>query len=341
MSNMQPVIPRFYCDWINYLIHIGRMATTDVSISGLSMGADSSVIEMFDMTPSNLQTITASGLTAQGIITINTNITTDDVQDTSFVLILGHNLKQADAKFVFQHSDDASFTGGGGTEVRNPALTEVINIGGDVAAGSEGPGNGNYATPASNGYSLFTFTPGSDNQYMRFLIDDVNNDNYDADIKIGCILVGKYVDAPNRPDQAKTFNLEQSSKLVQTDGGMTYSNMKAVRGPNWFLSPYEVGTGSSPTIITRSGRYAQDWTFSFVLDANFIPDNFQTSTNLLTGTTMLNILQYTADSHFPCFIQLDNTGKTEFLFARIIPQGPPTTASPGIWTVRWRIVEEY
>jgi len=330
MSNMQPVIPRFYCDHLNWLIHTGRMATTDVSISNLSMKDGSSVIEMFDNTPSNLQIIASAGVSTQCVIKMDTNVSGGTVQDINFIAILGHNFLDADVKFSLEQAADAR---------ANPTtvtLTDVRNLGTNDA--------GTW-TADNNGWTLATFTPiDANNEEFRIIIDVAVGGNYDAEIQIGCILLGRYVDAPHRPDVSLQLSLDQENKLIQTDGGMTYSNMKARSAPDWYLAPYEVGTGSTPTIITRSGRYIHDWSFSYVADSNLIPDDFQTSTNLLTGTTMFNILQYTAGSHFPCLIQMDSTSVKdtgEYLFSRIHQQGAPVSTSPNTWMTRWRIVEEY
>jgi hypothetical protein len=341
VTRMQPLIPRFYCDWVNWLIQLGRMAASDITISGLAMATGSTVIEMFDNKPHNLQTITASGLSTQGIIKINTNISTNSVNEASFISILGHNINQADAKFKVQVSDDADFGAG---NVVNPALTEVMNIGGSDVAADAGtnPTDGNYATPASNGWSLFTFTlTAGDNQYIRIVFDDVSSDNYDADIKIGTIQFGKYIDPPTRPNIDLPLDLEFKGNLDETDGGQSFSNMQYNSAPDWFLAPYEISANVTPSLIVRSGRYLQNWTWSMLPDTSLIPADLQTSTNLLTGDTMWNILQYTQGRHFPCLIQLDNTSTNEWLWARILKDAPAISSSPNVYTINWPIREEF
>jgi len=326
MSNMQPVIPRFYCDWVNWLINQGRMATTDITISGLSMATGYSVIEMFDMKPSNLQTITASGVATQCIIEIDTNITGGSVQDINFIGILGHNFLEADVKWSLQQA------GTGWTNSSTVVLKDVVNMG---SMASE------IWTADNNGWSLATFTPAaSDNKEFRIVIDPAVGPNYAADIQIGVIIFGKYVDAPHRPDVSLQLGLSHNNKITETGGGARYSNQKWASASNWFLSPYEVGTATTPTLITRSGRYSHDWTFSFLADSDLIPSDFQTSTNLLTGSTMLNILEYTQGPHFPCLIQLDNTTADEYLFARLYQQGEPVSSSPNTWSIKLNVSEE-
>ena len=91
MSYQRITTPRIYTDNINWMLSLGQMATSDITLSGLSMASGSSLLSMFDMRPANLQTITASGVSTQGIIKLDTELSTDVTQDANFIAILGHN----------------------------------------------------------------------------------------------------------------------------------------------------------------------------------------------------------------------------------------------------------
>ena len=344
MSNTAPLTPRFYCDWVNWLITTGKMATTDITDNlpngSVDIETGSTLIEMFDMKPSNLQTITANTFSDQIQIQIDTNIDTDSSQESSFVAIYGHNFNQAGVKFKFQHSDTSGFTAG---NVKNPALTEIVNIGGDVAKDSgTDPTDGNYATPSNNGWSLFSFGSSTANRYMRLVIDS-SGASYTSDIKIGYIAFGKYIDMPFAPDIniKRTISEDDGAVLRETDGGMSYSSLKYLSAPNWFLAPYEVSTSTTPDSIRRAGRLGWNLGFSFIADTDFTPSTWS-SGNILQGDTVHNILQYTVGSHLPFLYQWDNsaTGFYDFCLSRVFRK-PDVMQTNNVWSIGMDIVENY
>ena len=77
MSYQRFGTPKIYVDNLNWLMSSGHMSTSDITISGLSMASGYSAIEMFDMSPSNLQIISANGLTTQLDLRINTRVATN------------------------------------------------------------------------------------------------------------------------------------------------------------------------------------------------------------------------------------------------------------------------
>ena len=344
MSYTRPLTPRFYCDWVNWLLAEGKMATSDITDNlpngNVSIATRSSLIEMFDMTPSNLQTITADTESDQIQIQVNTTIATDASQESSFVAIYGHNFQDANIKFKFQHSDTSGFTDG---NVVNPALTEIVNLNsGNVAADATANATaGNYATPANNGWTLFSFASTEKNQYVRITIDA--DGTYSDDIQIGYISIGKYIDLPNAPDIniKRDFNEGEGNIINQTDGGMDFSNLKYLSAPNWYLAPYELKSGSTADSIRRSGRLAWDLNFSFVADTNFTPENWSSS-KILQSDTIRNILQYTIGSHLPFLYQWDNSVSTEwdFCLSRVYHK-PEIMKTNNVWSIGMQIVERY
>mgnify|MGYP003131537682 FL=1 len=125
MSYQRFGTPKIYVDNLNWLMSSGHMSASDITISGLNMASGYSAIEMFDMKPSNLQIITANGLTTQLDLRINTRVTTNSEQDSNFIAILGHNLHSAGAKFSLQLDDDSTIASPNTNQVTT--LTNVVN----------------------------------------------------------------------------------------------------------------------------------------------------------------------------------------------------------------------
>ena len=123
MSYQRFGTPKIYVDNVNWLLNSGNISTTDITTSGVSVASGSSSIELFDMKPSNLQTISANGSSDRFVITINTTLNTDAQQDTNFIAILGHNLNSAGAKMMVQLDDSSVFT-----TPTNDSLTSLTNV---------------------------------------------------------------------------------------------------------------------------------------------------------------------------------------------------------------------
>ena len=169
MAYQRIATPRIYPCAINHSLSLGKMATTDLTQTGITTA---SPIEMFDLKPSNTVTIGGNGTSTQHQIIMNFQEASDTfVSDSNFMLIFGHNFYTAGVKFKLQHDDDSAFG-----SAQSPPVTELVNIGGDFASGY-------YAQPPNNGWSLFTWEGGeTDNQYDKLVLDSVAG-NYDADIK--------------------------------------------------------------------------------------------------------------------------------------------------------------
>lgn len=127
MSYQRIKTPKIYIDNINWLLSQGKMASTDITSSGASMLAGSSIHEFFDMKPSNLQTIDCGGASAGFKLKIDTTIATNASQDSNFIAILGHNLKTAGAKLSIQIDDSSSFSSPQGNGDLIP-MTDIVNF---------------------------------------------------------------------------------------------------------------------------------------------------------------------------------------------------------------------
>ncbi|MFQ5453884.1 MAG: hypothetical protein ACE5D6_06825, partial [Candidatus Zixiibacteriota bacterium] len=283
-----------------------------------------------------LQTITATPAVSTTItIDINTNISGGTVQDIDFIAILGHNFHTADVNFRIITDDVWDFS----STVTVPTMTEVVNC--DVSAG--------YANPGGNGWSLCTFpTSSSNNQYIRLELTP-GTGNYDANIQIGCILIGKYIDMPYAPDIniKRNWNEGEGAELRENDGGMRYSNLKYRKAPNWFLAPYQVSVNSVPEKTSRAGRLVYDLGFSYLTEAQFLPSDLGVSevggqNPFYTDSSVLNILQYTLGAHLPFLYQWDNatSGNYDFILARAFRKSESQMTNQ-IWSIKMRIEEEF
>ena len=326
--------PRIYVDWINWLISIGRMSASDITYSSANaLASGSSVQGMFDGDPTNIQTIECSGNNTTIAIEVDTNITTDSYQASNFIAILGHNLKEADAYVSIKADDSDGWTGVTITEVANATIG----------------GGGTSFTPSNNGWSMIkwdSYPDSGESEKIQILIDDVDNDNYDTNIKIGAIVVGKYYDFPHPPDLKLSRDYQFNNSILQSRGGQRYSNLQTDPAKNWVLDKWSISSNTSPTDVPALGRRSYQLTYSFMGDTNLLPEDndFQnlTETNSFYGD-VLNKIQ---GSHIPFIFQTDNTATytsastpSDIMLARMFNIKMSQTAV-NHWSVSMTIEEE-
>ena len=333
MSYQRFQTPRLYADNINWLLSLGRIDTSSTYMSQSGITSDTPA-EMFDMKPSNLVTIGGNGASTTHYITINTNISTDANQDANFVAILGHNFKTSDVKFQVQTDDASSFDSDG--SFKTPTMTEVVNL--DL-------GGTAYASPGENGWSLATFTQASDNQYIRIRLDP-RAGNYDADIKIGCILIGEYFDFPHSPDLSiKKQLIFDGIQTQQSIGGQTYGNASFINGADWFLEPMRNSTETSANALQKSGRVQLDMNFSYMADTDVYPQELYDKTHFIgTNNLLNNVLQRSSGGLHPFLFQYDkdtSNAEDSFLWCRLNNTPTFTQVANRVWSTKIDILEEF
>jgi hypothetical protein len=333
MSYQRIATPKIFPCSINHSLSLGRMASTDITQAGIT---SASPIEMFDLRPASAYTIGGNGTTTQHIIKINTQMTTDSYTDNNYMLILGHNLEQSGVKFKLQHDDASDF----GSAV-SPALTGLVNIGGDVISG-------NYATPANNGWSLFTWTTGgSDNQYYRLILDSVAG-NYDDDIKISCIIMGESWSFPHAPQMEIQKSLEFGNSIQESVGGMAYSNASWLAAPPWggMTEAFENKNHTTPHAMRKAGKFSWDLNFSYMADSDaFYSELYQEQDIFTDSSFMGNLLQRTFGTHHPFLIQWDDsaTGSVydNFSWVRLADVPKFNQVAHRTWNANVSLIEEF
>jgi len=318
-------IPRIYPDWINWLLTINRISSTDITQSGLS---SSSPIDFFDLNPSNVISLGGNGVSTVHNITINTEIGTDSFQTCNFMAILGHNFYDSGAKFQIQTDDDSGFG--------SPAsytLDPIVNA----------PFSSSYSSPTANGWSLVHLTPNIDNKYIRIKFAPQST-NYSSDVKIGSIIIGKYYTFPVNADVNFSRNVVFENDVMSARGGKRYSNLKHRGSANWFLNQWNVSSGwSSPDEIRFQGRRIYDINFSFLNDTNMIPDELRGSDMLDKTSFYSDVTNKVMGSHLPFIFQPDSTEtdySSGFTLTRLMDSKESQTGINS-WNLSLKLEEEF
>ena len=331
MSYQRIATPRAYLDIINPLLEKGIMPSTgEITGTGLLTTA-SSIIQLFDNKPNNSITLGGNGTTTQQTIVVDTNLTTDDgvLGETMFVAILNHNFDTADVKFKIETDDDSDFSS---LSVTTPSI--ICNA---TDAGS------NYFTTANNGWSLVTYTQNSNNRFQRLVIDS-NSGNYDADIKIGCILWGVVYDFPNSPDIniKKSLNYD-GVKINESLGGQKYAHATHLSNSDWD-STNAWGFTTEPTL--KSGRKKLSMSFSYLSDSDIFSSDYYKSINSQQDDAIVpKILYLTNGGMYPFLLQYDKDATVNihdgFLWCRLDKEPVFNQVSNNIYSTELSFVEEF
>ena len=292
MSYNRIATPRAYIDLISYNLAHGWSTPSNISMlqddGSTAVTFDSGQKEdLFDLRPSNFATIEAENQAFY--IQYDTEFSTDTLAESNFIAILGHNFKEAGVHFRLQH-DDSALTG-------NPAAfpspqagvadsditrtgnhTKVINA---VASGTA-----NWIEPASNGWTLITWDDNNtDNKYYGLYFAKAPGTfgtNFDADVKIGAIVIGNYIDFPHSPDMSIQTSVDyDGTKLQGSVGGNTYANTAAFGQPKWAATnPWALHTivASTYSFNQRYGRINHNMNFSFISDTNLFAQSMHSHT---------------------------------------------------------------
>tara|TARA_R110002020_G_scaffold475831_1_gene712644 strand:- start:332 stop:1339 length:1008 start_codon:yes stop_codon:yes gene_type:complete len=335
MSYQRIVKPKIYVDMIHPLLENGTITGTDQIVGTGHVTSASQVIQLFDNKPNN--TISFGNDTSESTaqtITVDTNISIVDglLGETIFVAVLGHNLKTADAYLDITTDADGTFNGGTTTPT---TLAEVYNADTTTSSGA-------VATPASDGWSIFTYTQGSANRYQRLTIGS-STSNYDAEIKIGCILWGVAYTFPSSPDMniKRSFSYD-GLKISESLGGQKYAHATHLTNSSWTATgAWDVETGKA----FKTGRQQIDMSFSYLADTDAFPSNLYDMGVSRTDESILNRLIFmTNGGMFPLLLQLDsteNSGDDGWMYCRLNNKPSFDQVAFRHWSTSLSFIEEF
>jgi hypothetical protein len=363
MANMNIRTPRFYVDYIQYLLSRGvaQNGEFDVTATGGS-GASAfrgiqtgSEAELFDGRPLNLVSFDTSGDTdSQVLVTL-------DMQSAnpkqSFVAILNHNLNSSNGKIRISAGSassrvtavDAGNANTSDVSWGSQNVTQIVNADSIVSASD----NKSVAIkPDTDGSTIIIF----DEQDLRYwgiqfegTIDQTSTGTTDGtwgstDFTVGQIMVGEYYDMPHSPDlNVKRSIMFDQVTLQQSIGGQRFSSIQqfgrrtlADDNKNPFLTHFN-------SFGAYGGRMSYDMKFSYINSSNLMPskhDAFQHTED----TIIEDLWNKTNGRHIPFIFTQDKTSTeySDYLFARFAQDNlQMTQVAPDVFDVSMRIEEEF
>ena len=347
MSYNRTSTPRVYMDRLSYDIANGFRTISNYTIiqddGSTAVTFDGGQIEdLFDMRPTNYATI--ANTTAKFYIYIDTGMGTDTTAETNFIAILGHNFHTSDAVFRVQQSEASDFSTGVSTVTTD--CTRMINAAVD--------GTSTYVDPASNGWTLLTWTDDGTaaNQYKRITIedDDGTGSSFATDVKIGAIMMGEYIDFPNSPDLSIGFNIDyDGTNIVTSAGGSTFANTSHLGSPPWGASNPWVLSGEDTQVYKMArhyGRRKYNMNFSYVSDTDLFLSNMHAAHGaMIDGSDLYSqFINKALGSHLPFLftIDKDSTDEGDYGLYRLADGGLKSTQTANrFWNVGLNLVEHW
>ena len=349
MGHNRIATPRAFVDLISYNLAHGWSALANITAlqddGSTPVTFDTgSIIEMFDMKPSNHVVIDKEN--QQFYIQYDTEFSTDTLAESSFLAILNHNLHTADA-VVTVATDDASNFASPTIVSTTGSHTKVINAAADAVSTD--------LDPATNGWTLITWpTQESNNRYLRitFTSDTNATTDFAADILIGSILFGEIVDWNHPPQQGITTTVDyDGTSLQQSIGGSTYANSTHFGQPTWAATtPWNIkdsATQYTYSFQRRYGRLNHSMQFSHLTDTDvFAPNQHGTTASDWFDSDNLHasFYQRILGQHLPFLFTIDGTSTTEgdYGLFRLANSGfTSTQVAHRVWDVALDITETW
>lgn len=373
MANQKIRTPRFYPDYISYLLSRGVAQDTNFDVTSTSSGNNTlgtfvtgSEAELFDMNPLNLVTIdtksTADVRADHVLIQIDKNDTT---QKINYIAILNHNLVSSAGKIrIFAGNESTDVGAVDGTLAETSDIDwSSFTVNGIVNAPADNinataTGDATYdkksivIRPSTNGTTIITF-PETSLRYWGIQFEGTTSQSAETSIagtwsasnnlSIGCIMIGEYYDMPHAPDLSVKRSIEFDQVTVQKSiGGQKFSNMTSFGRTASATSKSPFSISSFPQNI-YGGRISYDMEFKYLSIADLLPS--ETGSVQPTDDAVIeDIWNKTNGNHLPFIFSIDNTstGESDHIFARFDQNSlNMTQIAPDIYNVKMKIEEEF
>ena len=372
MANQNIRTPRFYPDYISYLLSRGVAQNTNFDVTATNASAKfmgtfttGSEAELFDMNPLNLVTFDTSADTdGHVLITINKG---DATQKINYIAILNHNLVSSVGKiriFAGNHSTDVASIDGTAAEIDGTGINwsdnlpvEIVNA--DTIAHASSAQGSTYEDksvtiePGTNGTTIFTF-PETSLQYWGIQFEgnttntgvSVNGTWGSTDFSVGCIMMGEYYDMPHAPELSvkKSITFDQVS-IQKSIGGQKFSNMTSFGRTASTTSKSPFSISSFPQNI-YGGRISYDMQFNYLASTDLMP-NETGSVQPTDDAVIEDVWNKTNGNHLPFIFSIDkdstaNNAESEHIFARFGQNSlDMTQVAPDVFNISMRIEEEF
>ena len=366
MANMNIRTPRFYTDYISYLLSRGVTQNGEFDVTatastgsasatrGIQTGSEA---ELFDGRPLNLVSFDTSGDTdSQVLVTLDMQ---SDNPKQSFVAILNHNLNSSGGKIRISAGSassrvtavDAGNANTSDVSWGSQNVTQIVNADTITAASNN---KSVVIQPDADGSTIIIF----DEQDLRYwgiqfegagvgtgaATDDTWSGS--TDFTVGQIMVGEYYNMPNAPDlNVKRSIMFDQVTVQESIGGQRFSNMTSHGRTGSSTSKSPFSTPSSNRHL-YGGRIAYDMQFSYLASTHIMPDEYHIK-DFDDDAVVEDVWNTTNGQHLPFIFSIDkdssgSNAESEHIFARFAQNSlDMTQVAPDVFNISLRIEEEF
>lgn len=313
------------------------------------------LMDLFDLKPQKYIKIPKE--TKEFYIQYDTEIGTEELGESNFFAIMGHNLRTADVVFKVQTCDAVDFSSGVAdvSDADYTGHTKLIN------AAAHGSSN-QWINPASNGWTLFTWTDNTsaaNNRYVRitFSEDLASGTVFADDLYLGGICYGEYFDWPVAAQVSAQTGLEfDGTTVMSSSGGSEYSNSTHFGGPMMSATPwmmnYESDTNIGSTVANPYyfwnpvGRRNLSLDFNYTADTDLFPENRTstvTSESYDSADIVTQFYSRILGPHNPVLFSIDNssTNESDYGFYRLQNDLSATQIASRTWNFNLQLREAW
>lgn len=278
--------PKFYNDFIKYLLAVDWIAPTDIvahkqELTNFAFQTSTdaptftkgTILDLFDGHPQNYIEVPAN--TKQWGIRINTRMVTNSLGETNYLALLNHNFNDAGVEVRAYVNDSTTNSAGTSFSVNEIVEADAVVYGSGVFDNTapeflnyDGSGAG-----LENGWTLIEYpTSTSDNQYLFLFFTPANgyNQNFDAPMKLGSVLWGESLQFPHSVDMKMSQTIDYSEGLSRNKsvGGNDYFTKSHLGAPTWVSGlPWQntaIGDAETYFFQQRWGRRKFNFKMSYL-----------------------------------------------------------------------------
>ena len=309
--------PRFYTDFITAQRQGGLQSTPVAVTSTINIINSHDIYDLIDNDPSNYITFDANGESAS--ITIyfediyqreSNEMNNPDINsNVDCIKILGHNLYQAGAKIQVLSGETNSFA----TNINH--TPNLLKSYGSGLADPAAPASMTHIQITENGTHVYKIGSTTTYRYWALKIEPMGA-SYTSDIKLGCLRIGKIIEAPHAVNVSEKQTSFKNYKKMKSLGGHVFS-VQTSRNPMWYNNrpPMENynETQRPEVVVLKTHSYGYTPT-NYSMELSYVSDSdYQARSGLGSGewfdiqsdTSLSGLYAQTLQGHLPVLMEKD------------------------------------
>jgi|10_taG_2_1085330.scaffolds.fasta_scaffold07992_5 hypothetical protein len=257
--------PRFIIDWLQWYKSMGLIRGYSI-VNGTSTNPSesSAVNNLIGLYP-NPQTVAHGGVHNEMWYAIESDNFSFPAKDGNVVGIFGHNYKDSSVYFKMGYKIT-------GFVSERCVLTDDFVVNANTVANEFSCPNNGFSLHSYSGVTSVEPPHHNSNVSLMPMVRKIDGDPTPSDVRLGCLLWGKYFDIPHSPDLSLKMTREMDgTKASITKGGSHLVGHRYKKSPLWGESTPPWDTPNDLANLSKYGRRTWDLSFSYLSDSDLFP----------------------------------------------------------------------